>query len=101
MLAQLVAVGYVRSVFPPSPRISTGIVSIMLLLGLLFAAVRHHKGYLPAAIIALGCSAGLHLYISLMPVLKAECIKIQLIHLEPEAVSTFILGHVTFIQQVF
>ncbi|MBL4797373.1 MAG: ABC transporter permease, partial [Oleispira sp.] len=31
-----------------------------------------HKGYLPAAIIALACSVGLHLAISLMLVLKAD-----------------------------
>jgi putative ABC transport system permease protein len=34
--------------------------------------VRHHKGYFPAAIIALGVSVGLHLSISLMLVLKAD-----------------------------
>lgn len=76
MAVQLVAVGYVLiSVFEnPSPWISAGIVSIMLLVAAWIAIrpVRHHKGYLPAAIIALGCSVGLHLVISLMLVLKAD-----------------------------
>lgn len=76
MLVQLVAVGYVLiSIFEnPSPWISTGIVSIMLLVAAWIAIrpVRHHKGYLPAAIIALACSVGLHLAISLMLVLKAD-----------------------------
>ena len=34
--------------------------------------VRHHKGYLLSAVIALGCSVGLHLCFSLMLVLKAD-----------------------------
>ena len=76
MAVQLVAVGYVLiSVFEnPSPWISAGIVSIMLSVAAWIAIrpVRHHKGYLPAAIIALGCSVGLHLIISLMLVLKAD-----------------------------
>jgi putative ABC transport system permease protein len=76
MAVQLVAVGYVLiSIFEnPSPWISAGIVSIMLLVAAWMAIrpVRHNKGYLPAAIIALGCSVGLHLGISLMLVLKAD-----------------------------
>jgi len=76
MTVQLVAVGYVLiSIFEnPSPWISALIVSIMLLVAAWIAIrpVRHHKGYLPAAIIAIGCSVGLHLSISLMLVLKAD-----------------------------
>lgn len=76
MAVQLVAVGYVLiSIFEnPSPWISAVIVSIMLLVAVWIAIrpVRHHKGYLPAAIIALGISVGLHLSISLMLVLKAD-----------------------------
>jgi UDP-glucose/iron transport system permease protein len=76
MAVQLVAVGYVLiSIFDnPSPWISALIVSIMLLVAAWIAIrpVRHHQGYLPAAIIALGFSVGLHLSISLMLVLKAD-----------------------------
>lgn len=76
MAVQLVAVGYVLiSIFEnPSPWISAIIVSIMLLVAawISIRPVRHHKGYLPAAIIALGVSVGLHLSISLMLVLKAD-----------------------------
>jgi len=76
MAVQLVAVGYVLiSIFEnPSPWTSAVIVSIMLLVAAWIAIrpVRHHKGYLPAAIIALGISVGLHLSISLMLVLKAD-----------------------------
>jgi putative ABC transport system permease protein len=76
MIVQLVAVGYVLiSIFDnPSPWISAGIVSLMLLVAAWIAIrpVRHYKGYLPAAIIALGCSVGLHVSISLMLVLKAD-----------------------------
>ena len=76
MAVQLVAVGYVLiSIFEnPSPWISAGIVSIMLLVAawISIRPVRHHKGYLPSAVIALGCSVGLHLCISLMLVLKAD-----------------------------
>jgi putative ABC transport system permease protein len=76
MAVQLVTVGYVLiSIFEnPSPWISAAIVSIMLLVAAWIAIrpVRHNKGYLPAAIIALGCSVGLHLGISLMLVLKAD-----------------------------
>ncbi|MGK0248720.1 MAG: putative ABC transport system permease protein [Oleispira sp.] len=76
MAVQLIAVGYVLiSIFEnPSPWISAGIVTLMLLIAAWIAIrpVRHHKGYLPAAIIALGCSVGLHLCISLLLVLKAD-----------------------------
>ena len=76
MTVQLVAVGYVLiSLFEnPSPWISAGIVSIMLLVAAWIAIrpVRHHKGYFSAAIIALGCSVGLHLAITLILVLKAD-----------------------------
>jgi putative ABC transport system permease protein len=76
MAVQLVAVGYVLiSIFEnPSPWTSAVIISIMLLVAAWIAIrpVRHHKGYLPAAIIALGISVGLHLSISLMLVLKAD-----------------------------
>jgi len=76
MLIQLVAVGYLLiSIFEnPSPWISAGIVSIMLFVAAWIAIrpVRHHKGYLPAAIIALACSVALHLAISLILVLKAD-----------------------------
>ncbi len=76
MVIQLVAVGYVLiSVFEnPSPWISLLIVSFMLLVAAWIAIrpVRHHKGYLSAAIIALGCSVSLHLIISLLLVLKAD-----------------------------
>jgi len=76
MAVQLVAVGYVLiSIFDnPSPWTSALIVSIMLLVAAWIAIrpVRHHQGYLPAAMIALGISVGLHLSISLMLVLKAD-----------------------------
>lgn len=76
MAVQLVAVGYVLiSIFEnPSPWFSAGIVSIMLLVAawISIRPVRHHKGYLLSAVIALGCSVGLHLCISLMLVLKAD-----------------------------
>lgn len=76
MAVQLVAVGYVLiSIFAnPSPWISAGIISIMLLVAAWIAIrpVRHHKGYLPAALLALACSVSLHLVISLMLVLKAD-----------------------------
>lgn len=76
MAVQLVAVGYVLiSIFEnPSPWISAAIVSIMLIIAAWIAIrpVRHNKGYLSAALIALGCSVGLHLFISLVLILKAE-----------------------------
>jgi putative ABC transport system permease protein len=76
MAVQLVAVGYVLvSIFEnPSPWTSAAIVSIMLLVAAWIAVrpVRHHKGYLPAALIALGCSVTLHLSITLIFVLKAD-----------------------------
>lgn len=76
MAVQLVAVGYVLvSIFEnPSPWTSAAIVSIMLLAAAWIAVrpVRHHKGYLPAALIALGCSVTLHLSITLIFVLKAD-----------------------------
>jgi putative ABC transport system permease protein len=76
MAVQLVAVGYVLiSIFEnPSPWFSAGIVSIMLLVAawISIRPVRHHKGYLLSAVIALGCSVGLHLCFSLMLVLKAD-----------------------------
>jgi putative ABC transport system permease protein len=76
MAVQLVAVGYVLvSIFEnPSPWTSAAIVSIMLLAAAWIAVrpVRHHKGYLPAALIALGCSVALHLSITLIFVLKAD-----------------------------
>lgn len=76
MAVQLVAVGYVLiSIFEnPSPWFSAGIVSLMLLVAawISIRPVRHHKGYLLSAVIALGCSVGLHLCISLMLVLKAD-----------------------------
>lgn len=76
MAVQLVAVGYVLvSIFEnPSPWTSAIIVSIMLLVAAWIAVrpVRHHKGYLPAALIALGCSVALHLSITLIFVLKAD-----------------------------
>lgn len=76
MAIQLVAVGYVLvSIFEnPSPWISAVIVSIMLMVAAWIAVrpVRHHKGYLPAALIALGCSVTLHLSITLIFVLKAD-----------------------------
>ena len=76
MAIQLIAVGYVLvSIFEnPSPWTSAVIVSIMLLVAAWIAVrpVRHHKGYLPAALIALGCSVALHLSITLIFVLKAD-----------------------------
>lgn len=76
MAVQLVAVGYVLvSIFEnPSPSTSAIILSIMLLVAAWIAVrpVRHHKGYLPAALIALGCSVALHLSITLIFVLKAD-----------------------------
>lgn len=76
MLVQLVAVGYVLvSIFEnPSPWVSAIIISLMLMVAAWIAIrpVRHHKGYLPAALIALGCSVALHLSITLIFVLKAE-----------------------------
>jgi putative ABC transport system permease protein len=76
MAVQLVAVGYVLiSIFEnPSPWISSGIVSIMLIVASWIAIrpVRHHQGYLLPAVFALGTSVGFHLFISLMFVLNAE-----------------------------
>jgi putative ABC transport system permease protein len=76
MAVQLIAVGYVLvSIFEnPSPWTSAIIISIMLLVAAWIAVrpVRHHKGYLPAALIALGCSVALHLSITLIFVLKAD-----------------------------
>jgi len=76
MAIQLIAVGYVLiSIFEnPSPWISSVIVSLMLVIASWIAIrpVRHHKGYLLPAILALGCSVGIHLFISLIFVLNAE-----------------------------
>lgn len=76
MLVQLVAVGYVLvSIFEnPSPWVSATIISLMLMVAAWIAVrpVRHHKGYLSAALIALGCSVSLHLFITLIFVLKAD-----------------------------
>lgn len=76
MAVQLIAVGYVLvSIFEnPSPWLSLLIVSFMLLVATWIAIrpVRHHKDYFSAAMIALGCSVGLHLTLALMLVLKAD-----------------------------
>lgn len=76
MLVQLIAVGYVLvSIFSnPSPWLSAAIVSLMLVIAAWIAIrpVRHHRGYLAPALIALGTSVFLHLFISIILVLKAE-----------------------------
>ncbi len=76
MVIQLGAIGYVLiSVFEnPSPWISLLVVSIMLVIAAWIAIrpVCHHKGYLWPAIVSLGVSASLHLFISIVLVLKAE-----------------------------
>lgn len=76
MLVQLVAVGYLLvSIFNnPSPWISAAIVSVMLLIAswIAIGPVRKQPGYLLPALVALGCSVGLHLLISLGLVLKVE-----------------------------
>lgn len=76
MLVQLVAMGYLLvSIFSnPSPGISLAIVSFMLLVAAWIAIrpVRHHRGFLLPAAIALGISVSFHLFISVLLVLKAE-----------------------------
>lgn len=76
MVVQLVAVGYVLiSIFNnPSPLISLTIVTVMLLVAAWIAIrpVRHLRGFLFPAIVALGVSVSLHLFISILFVLNAE-----------------------------
>ncbi|WP_420592355.1 ABC transporter permease [Bacterioplanoides sp.] len=76
MSVQLIAVGYVLiSIFNnPSPWISLGIVSLMMVVAAWISVrpVRHHKGYFIPALIALSVSVGIHLLISLALVLKAD-----------------------------
>lgn len=76
MLVQLIAVGYVLvSIFSnPSPWISSAIVSLMMIVAAWIAIrpVRHHKGYLVPALFALGISVFIHLFISIILVLKAD-----------------------------
>ncbi len=76
MLIQLVAVGYLLvSIFEyPSPWISLGVVTLMLTAAAWIAIrpVRHQRGYLLPALLALGCSVGIHLMISVLLVLDAE-----------------------------
>jgi len=76
MLVQLVAMGYVLvSLFHyPSPWLSLVIVAVMMLVAAWIAIrpVRHHRGYLFPAVVALGISVGLHLALSVFLVLKAD-----------------------------
>lgn len=76
MAVQLVAVGYVLvSIFEnPSPWISLVIVSLMMVIAawISIRPVREHDGILLPAIIALGSSVFLHLFISIIFVLNAE-----------------------------
>lgn len=76
MSIQLVAVGYVLvAIFEnPSPWISLAIVGLMLTVAAWIAIrpVRHHRGFLGPAMVALAGSVGLHLLISVNLVLKAD-----------------------------
>lgn len=76
MMIQLVAVGYLLiSIFDnPSPWASLAIVSVMLIIAAWIAIrpVRQHKGFMWPAVIALGLSVSLHLFISILLVLKAD-----------------------------
>lgn len=76
MAIQLVAVGYVLiSIFEnPSPWTSLAIISVMLVVAawISIRPVRHHKGFMMPALIALGISVAFHLTISIVLILKAE-----------------------------
>lgn len=76
MAVQLIAVGYVLvSIFEnPSPWISLIIVSMMMVIAawISIRPVKEHSGILLPAIIALGSSVFLHLFISIVFVLNAE-----------------------------
>jgi len=76
MGVQLIAVGYVLvSIFEnPNPWISLLIVSLMMVVAAWIAIrpVKEHSGILLPAIIALGSSVALHLFISIIFVLNAE-----------------------------
>lgn len=76
MAVQLIAVGYVLvSIFEnPNPWVSLLIVSLMMVAASWIAIrpVKQHSGILVPAIIALGSSVFLHLFISIIFVLKAE-----------------------------
>lgn len=76
MAVQLIAVGYVLvSIFEnPSPWVSLIIVSMMMVIAawISIRPVREHSGILLPAIIALGTSVFLHLFISIIFVLNAE-----------------------------
>ncbi|MEM7018267.1 MAG: ABC transporter permease [Pseudomonadota bacterium] len=76
MVIQLVAVGFVLvSIFEnPSPWLSLVIVTIMLVIAAWIAIrpVRHHKGFMMPALVALSVSVTLHLGISIFLILKLE-----------------------------
>lgn len=76
MALQLIAVGYVLVVLfeRPSIWISLAVVSVMLCAAawISIRPVRHHKGFLQPAVVALGVSVGFHLLISLFLVLQVE-----------------------------
>ena len=76
MAVQLIAVGYVLvSIFEnPSPVISMGIVSTMLIVAawISIRPVRKHSGVMLPASIALGSAVGFHLFLSIIFVLQAE-----------------------------
>ena len=76
MLVQLIAVGYVLvAIFDsPSPWVSAVVVSLMLLIAAWIAIrpVRHHRGFLWPATLALGVSVGFHLLLSLTCVLRVD-----------------------------
>lgn len=69
MLLQLAAVGYVLlALFErPSPWISSLVIVVMIAAAAWISVrpVRHHRGYLSAALLALGIAVGIHLLITL------------------------------------
>lgn len=76
MVLQLVGVGYVLVFLfnQSSPSLSVVVLCIMLLAASWIAIrpVRHHPGHLKAAVIALGLSVSVHLFVSLKLVLGVE-----------------------------
>ncbi|WP_417225544.1 ABC transporter permease [Amphritea sp.] len=76
MTLQLVAVGYVLvALFDnPSPWVTTLVLTLMVAIASWIALrpVDHQRHYFIPTLIALGCSAGLHLFISLVLVIGVE-----------------------------
>ncbi|RTE67454.1 ABC transporter permease [Amphritea opalescens] len=76
MTLQLVAVGYVLVALfnNPSPWITVTVLTLMVGIASWIALrpVAHQRDYLKPALIALSCSAGLHLFISLFLVIGVE-----------------------------